>query len=117
MAGTEGPLAGVTVVDLTRILAGPWCTLRLACVPTPPHSVLRQCLRASGRRDLGATVIKVEPETGSGERYGLHSGICYHSGKQSIALDWMNDDDDRATFESLLGTADVLVENCVNHPP
>ena len=34
MAGTEGPLAGVTVVDLTRILAGPWCTLRLACVPS-----------------------------------------------------------------------------------
>ena len=63
-------------------------------------------------RDLGATVIKVEPEAGSGERYGLHSGICYHSGKQSIALDWMNDDDDRATFESLLATADVLVENC-----
>ena len=57
-------------------------------------------------------MIKVEPETGSGERYGLHSGICYHSGKQSIALDWMNDDDDRATFESLLATADVLVENC-----
>lgn len=61
--------------------------------------------------DLGATVIKIEGERGSGERFGLHSGIAYHSGKQSMVCDFMNDPDERETFEKLLATADVLVEN------
>src|SRR5690349_1896856 len=92
------PLAGVTVVDLTRVLAGPYCTLVLA--------------------NLGARVIKVErPGAGDDARSigpfvngkSLYFSALNH-GKESIALD-LQDAADRTTFEELLGAADVLVEN------
>jgi CoA:oxalate CoA-transferase len=97
MPGT-GPLSGVTVVDLSRILAGPYCTMLMA--------------------ELGARVIKVEtPRTGDDARhYGpfLKGKSAYfmsiNRGKESIALDLKNDSD-RATFEKLLAKADVVVEN------
>jgi CoA:oxalate CoA-transferase len=92
------PLAGVTVVDLTRVLAGPYATLVLA--------------------NLGARVIKVE-RAGVGEdaRFigpfvngkSLYFASLNH-GKESIALD-LRDDADRAIFAELVGAADVLVEN------
>ncbi len=93
-----GPLAGVTVLDLTRVLAGPYCTMVLA--------------------DLGARVIKVEqPGIGDDSRaYGpFHNGASAYfaslnRGKESIALDLKNADD-RLIFEKLLSIADVLVEN------
>ena len=94
----KGPLNGVTVVDLTRVLAGPYCTMVMA--------------------DLGARVIKVEiPETGDLAR-GIGPFISGESayfaslnrGKESIALD-IKADDDRLIFEALLDHADVLVEN------
>ena len=93
-----GPLAGVTIVDLTRVLAGPFCTLVLA--------------------DLGARVIKVEaPERGDDARaYGpfVDGRSAYFAslnrGKESIALD-LDDAGDRAVFDRLLEPADVLVEN------
>lgn len=93
-----GPLAGVVVLDLTRVLAGPYCTMMLA--------------------DLGARVIKVEqPGTGDDSRaYGpfLNGVSAYFAslnrGKESIALD-LKKAEDRALFEQLLGRADVLVEN------
>ena len=92
-----GPLAGVTVVDLTRVLAGPFATLALA--------------------DLGARVIKVEPPHGDdARRFGpfVNGDSAYFAslnrGKRSIALD-LKRDRDRAVFESLLEGADVLVEN------
>ena len=93
-----GPLAGVTVVDLSRILAGPYCTMLMA--------------------ELGARVIKVEtPKTGDDARhYGpfIKGKSAYfmsvNRGKESIALDLKNPED-RATFEKLLATADVIVEN------
>ncbi|BBK43121.1 formyl-CoA transferase [Allostella vacuolata] len=93
-----GPLSGVTVVDLSRILAGPYCTMLMA--------------------ELGARVIKVEPpERGDDARhYGpfVKGKSAYfqsvNRGKESIALDLKNDDD-RAIFEDLLGIADVVVEN------
>jgi CoA:oxalate CoA-transferase len=97
MAGA-GPLAGTFVLDLTRVLAGPYCTMLLA--------------------DLGARVVKVEaPGRGDDARQiGPFVGgvsayfLSLNRGKQSIALD-LREDADRAIFEKLLLRADVLVEN------
>jgi CoA:oxalate CoA-transferase len=94
----DGPLSGLLVIDMTRVLAGPYCTMVLA--------------------DLGARVIKVEtPETGDDSR---HIGpfidgksayfMSLNRGKESIALD-LKADADRAIFEDLLARADILVEN------
>ena len=93
-----GPLAGVTVIDLTRVLAGPFCTLILA--------------------DLGARVVKVElPGRGDDARHigpFVEGRSAYFAsvnrGKESIALD-LKDAADREVFERLLTRADVLVEN------
>lgn len=95
---TASPYAGLKVVDLTRVLAGPYCTMMLA--------------------DLGATVIKVEaPKTGDDARHigpFINGKSAYfmslNRGKHSIALD-LKADGDRAVFERLLGEADLLVEN------
>lgn len=98
MRSSLGPLQGFTVVDLTRVLAGPYCTLLLA--------------------DLGARVIKVE-QPGSGDdsrQIGpfVDGESAYfmsvNRNKESIALD-LKSPEDRKIFESLLQTADVLVEN------
>jgi len=94
----HGPLTGVTVVDLTRVLAGPYCTLVLA--------------------ELGARVIKVErPGHGDDAReVGPHLNgksayfMSLNRGKESIALD-LADRPERAIFERLLSRADVMVEN------
>ena len=93
----SGPLSGLVVLDLTRVLAGPYCTMLLG--------------------DLGARIIKVEPPEGDdSRRYGPFingkSGYftAFNRGKESIALD-LKADADRAIFERLLAKADVLVEN------
>jgi CoA:oxalate CoA-transferase len=94
----RGPLTGVTVVDLTRVLAGPYCTLLL--------------------NDLGARVIKVEhPDGGDMSRtfppwFNGKSGYLtsVNRGKESIALDLKNAGD-VGVFHRLLAGADVLVEN------
>jgi CoA:oxalate CoA-transferase len=94
----RGPLSGITVVDLSRILAGPYCTMLMA--------------------EMGARVIKVEPpKTGDDARaYGpfvKHHSAYFASinrGKESIALD-LKADADKRIFEKLLEKADVLVEN------
>ncbi len=93
----QGPLSGVVVIDLTRVLAGPYCTMILA--------------------DLGARVIKVEAPGGDDSRsFGpfVHGKSGYFAslnrGKESIALN-LKEPADRAIFDELLGTADVLVEN------
>jgi CoA:oxalate CoA-transferase len=94
----SGPLSGITVVDLSRILAGPYCTFLMA--------------------ELGARVIKVEPP-GKGDdarHYGpfIAGKSSYfqsvNRGKESIALDLKNDGDKRI-FAKLLERADVIVEN------
>ncbi len=92
-----GPLNGITVVDLTRVLAGPYCTMVLS--------------------DLGARVIKVEPPGGDDSRhYGpfVDGESAYFAslnrGKESIALD-LKAETDRALLERLLAKADVVVEN------
>ena len=94
----DGPLKGICVLDLTRVLAGPYCTMVMA--------------------DLGARVIKVEvPETGDDSRHFgpfIEGKSAYfmslNRGKESIALN-LKDADDKKVFEKLLGEADVLVEN------
>ncbi len=95
---TKGPLSGITVVDLSRILAGPYCTLLMA--------------------EMGARVIKVEPPKGGDDAraYGpfVNGKSTYFAsvnrGKESIALD-LKSDADRKIFEKLLEKADVVVEN------
>jgi len=97
MAAT-GPLSGITVVDLSRILAGPYATLLMA--------------------EMGARVIKVEPPApGDDARaYGPYkNGVSTYfasinRGKESISLD-LKGAADKAIFEKLLERADVVVEN------
>ena len=94
----KGPLSGTLVVDLSRILAGPYCTLLMA--------------------EMGARVIKVEPPKGGDDAraYGpfVNGKSTYFAsvnrGKESIALD-LKSDADRKIFEKLLEKADVVVEN------
>ena len=94
----DGPLAGLLVVDLTRVLAGPFATMMLC--------------------DLGARVVKVErPGTGDDTRtYGpfLDGRSLYFArvnrGKESVALD-LADSGDREVLLGLVRAADVLVEN------
>jgi CoA:oxalate CoA-transferase len=102
-ATRTGPLAGLTIVDLSRVLAGPYATMVLS--------------------DLGARVIKVErPGTGDDSRAigpfvedaaGRPMSAYFtavNRAKESIALD-LKVPADRAVFEALLAQADVLVEN------
>jgi crotonobetainyl-CoA:carnitine CoA-transferase CaiB-like acyl-CoA transferase len=92
------PLSGIKVIDLTRILAGPFCTQLLA--------------------DLGAEVIKVEP-TGRGDpvrgQGAIRDGLSWYyaqfnRNKKSLTLD-LYSDAGKAVLADLLRRADVLVEN------
>ncbi len=98
-----GPLAGVHVLDLARVLAGPYAAMLLA--------------------DLGAEVIKVErPGTGDDTRQwgppfvrtpdGTESTyfLSVNRGKRSVAID-LKDPTERGFTEALVRWADVLVEN------
>ncbi|OYW15723.1 MAG: carnitine dehydratase [Sphingomonadales bacterium 32-65-25] len=93
-----GPLSDLTVIDLSRVLAGPYATMVLA--------------------DLGARVIKVERPDGGDDARAYGPFIKGHSayfasinrGKQSIALD-LKSPQDRVIFEALLEKADVLIDN------
>ena len=99
---TGGALDGIRVVELARILAGPWVGQTLA--------------------DLGADVIKVESPAGDDTRtWGPpwidhasgRAAAYYHScnrGKRSVIADFRNADD-LAMVKALIGTADVVVEN------
>lgn len=106
-------LAGLQVLELARVLAGPWCAMTLA--------------------DLGAEVIKLEPLEGDDTRgYGppffaapadaaaddatqRHVGLsayfaCANRNKRSIAVDLRNPAS-RPLLEALLRRSDVLIEN------
>jgi crotonobetainyl-CoA:carnitine CoA-transferase CaiB-like acyl-CoA transferase len=101
-----GPLAGLRILDLSRVLAGPWCTQLLA--------------------DLGAEVIKVErPGSGDDTRRwgppflkdadGRETGesayyLAANRNKRSVAIDLAHPEG-RALVDGLLGRADALVEN------
>lgn len=96
------PLQGLKVIELARILAGPWIGQTLA--------------------DLGADVLKVESPDGDDTRkwgppFIEHDGdmaaAYFHSanrGKDSIALDF-REEGDRARLLELIRDADVLIEN------
>ena len=96
------PLTGVRVIDLTRVLAGPYATYQLAL--------------------LGAEVIKIEhPDAGDWTRSGpapaglegqgmATAFLTQNAGKQSVALD-LKSAGDLAVACDLIRTADILVEN------
>ena len=102
MGGPRTPLAGLRVVELARVLAGPYAGQILA--------------------DLGADVIKVESPEGDGtrqwgppwiERDGERAAAYYHAcnrGKRSVVADFA-DEGDRAMVAALCAGADVVIEN------
>ena len=94
----DGPLKNLLVIDLTRVLVGPYCTMILS--------------------DLGARVIKIEaPEIGDDSRkfgpfiedYSAYF-MSLNRGKESIALNLKNKED-KKIFDKILPKADILVEN------
>ncbi len=96
---SAGALAGIKVVDLTRVLGGPYCTMILA--------------------DHGATVIKVEPPQGDetrdwGPPFREDGESAYFQGvnrnKRSIGLD-LATEAGKDVLARLLADADVLIEN------
>lgn len=98
----KGPLAGIMVLDVTRVVAGPYCAMMLA--------------------DLGATVIKVENpndpdytrtfppmvETDAGPESAFYAQ--YNRNKQGVSLD-LRSEAGKAAFLELVRRADILVEN------
>lgn len=92
------PLSGVRVIDLTRILSGPFCSMILG--------------------DLGADVIKVEAPNGGDSVRGqgdIIDGMSWYfagfnRNKRSITLD-LRSDQGKAVLERLLSDADILTEN------
>jgi crotonobetainyl-CoA:carnitine CoA-transferase CaiB-like acyl-CoA transferase len=104
-ASTEGPLAGLRVIDCSTVLAGPYCTMLLG--------------------DLGAEVIKVEPPEGDATRgwgppwvgepdgEGRRTAAYYlaiNRNKRGLRLD-LKAPEGGAVLRRLLEGADVLVEN------
>ncbi len=95
---SQGPLAGVRVVDLTAMVMGPYCTQIMA--------------------DMGADVIKVEPPAGDNTRYisvGPAPGmsgvyINVNRGKRAIVLD-LRTDEGKTALRALVATADVFIHS------
>src|SRR4030095_3191944 len=93
------PLDGITVLDLTRVLSGPYCTMMLA--------------------DMGARVIKIEQPGKGDETRGwgppfLHGESAYflsvNRNKESVTLDFKRREG-RSILDRLVERADVIVEN------
>ncbi len=96
---SSGPLAGITVLDLTRVLSGPYCTMLLG--------------------DMGARVIKIEqPGRGDDTRAWGPPFVAGEStyflsinrNKESVTLDFKTPRG-REILDQLVARADVLVEN------
>ncbi|SVD61454.1 uncharacterized protein METZ01_LOCUS414308, partial [marine metagenome] len=98
LAHSNGPLHGIRILDLTRVLAGPFCTRLLA--------------------DMGAEVIKLEPPGGDAARqfeFISDEGISgyfmqQNCGKKDISLDLANPQAQEIVRE-LVAISDVVVEN------
>lgn len=98
-AGKKGPLDGVTVLDLTSYIFGPYATQTLG--------------------DLGAEIIKVEAPGGDRQRFGLKQSkskdmgstfMTLNRNKKSVTLD-LKDEDDRAKLRALVPKAQVFIHN------
>jgi formyl-CoA transferase len=97
MGVTRGALAGLRVLDVTQVMAGPFCAMLLA--------------------DFGADVIKVEPPAGDSTR-GMPGAVgtdspsfnAVNRGKRGVVLD-LKMAAGRDAFKRLAATADILVEN------
>jgi crotonobetainyl-CoA:carnitine CoA-transferase CaiB-like acyl-CoA transferase len=96
---SDAPLSGLTILDLSRVLSGPYCTMLAA--------------------DMGARVIKIEhPKGGDDTRawgppfLGGESAyyLSINRNKESVAVDFKTADG-RAVLDRLIARADVLVEN------
>jgi crotonobetainyl-CoA:carnitine CoA-transferase CaiB-like acyl-CoA transferase len=100
---TDKALSGIRILDLSRILAGPWCTQMLG--------------------DLGAEVIKIEqpgkgddtrgwgpPWHGTGEERLSSYFLATNRGKQSVTID-LTKPEGQALVRELVANCDVLVEN------
>ena len=96
---TTGPLAGITVLDLTRVLSGPYCTMMLA--------------------DMGGRVIKIEqPGKGDDTRaWGppFQNGestyfLSINRNKESVTIN-LKHEEGKKVIKELLESADVLVAN------
>lgn len=97
MSGMDQPLAGIRVVDLTRILSGPFCSMLLG--------------------DLGADVVKIEAPDGDHVRKqgAIVEGMSWYfasfnRNKRSMTLD-LRSEEGKAVLHRLVAGADVLVEN------
>jgi crotonobetainyl-CoA:carnitine CoA-transferase CaiB-like acyl-CoA transferase len=99
--GMTQPLEGILVLDLTQVMAGPFCTMLLG--------------------DLGADVIKIEPPEGDlsrrmgGARLRLNGEdnapfLALNRNKRSVVLDLKSEDDRRRLLE-MVASADVMVES------
>ncbi|MBP0597742.1 CoA transferase [Herbaspirillum sp. LeCh32-8] len=88
------PLQGIRVIEFVHMVMGPTCGLVLA--------------------DLGAEVIKVEPETGDNTRRLMGSGagywVTYNRNKKSVAVD-LKSESGMAFVKELIASADVVTEN------
>jgi crotonobetainyl-CoA:carnitine CoA-transferase CaiB-like acyl-CoA transferase len=95
-------LGGVRVLDLTNVLAGPYCGYQLALLGADVIKV-----EMPGRGDL-ARQLGADPQLNARNMGGLF--LAQNAGKRSIILD-LKEPADKASFLDLVGMADVLVEN------
>lgn len=96
----EGPLSGLVVADFTQLAQGPWATQMFG--------------------DMGADVIKIEPEKGDWMRHYAYgnlypngesiSFLSFNRNKRSIALN-LKDDEGKHIAKEIIAKADILVEN------
>ncbi len=102
LSKTTGPLKGVTILDLTRVVAGPYCAMLLA--------------------DMGATVIKIENPNDpdltrefppmSRQEGAPRSGFFaqFNRNKMAVSLD-LKQPEGKATFLAMVRKADIVLEN------
>ncbi|SDD78607.1 CaiB/BaiF CoA transferase family protein [Glycomyces harbinensis] len=99
---SEGPLSGVRVLDLTNVLAGPYCSYQLMLLGAEVVKV-----EVPGQGDL-ARQLGPDPDL---NRRGLGASfLAQNAGKRSVEIN-LKDDAGRDRFEGLVADADVLLEN------